>query len=73
MQILYYLLISISLQYSNLYHQNEITAILEKEENVSETKGSFFRVGNHKDVPDSSYPPEVMYSVVKKPKKSKSR
>ena len=67
------LLISISLQYSNLYHQNEITAILEKEESVSESKGSFLRVRNQKDVLDSSFPPEVMYSVVKKPKKSKSR
>lgn len=45
----------------------------EENENVSETKGSFFKVRNHKDVPDCSYPPEVMYSVVKKPKKSKSR
>ena len=68
-----YLLISISLQYSNLYHQNEITAILEKEETVGETKGPFSRVRHKKDVPDCSYPPEVMYSVVKKPKKSKSR
>ena len=67
------LLISISLQYSNLYHQNEITAILEKEESVSGSKGSFLRVRNQKDVLDSSFPPEVMYSVVKKPKKSKSR
>ena len=46
---------------------------MEKEEKVSETKGSLLRVRDHKDVPDCSYPPEVMYSVVKKPKKSKSR
>ena len=63
------------MQYSNLYHQNEITAILDKDETVSDTKAiaCSLRVRSKKDGPESSFPPEVMYSVVKKPKKSKSR
>ena len=63
-----------SLQYSNLYHQNEINEKLDinlyqqkqhKGEDVSKCDG--------KEHQQLTFNPEVMYSVIKKPKKSKSR
>ena len=64
----YLLIISILLQYSNLYHQNEINKNLEKMK--TEPQGSF-RVRNPKERDKDAV--DVMYSVIKKPKKSKSR
>ena len=54
-----------SLQYSNLYHQNEIN---------EKSDINLFQQKKGVDGKDHlSFNPEVMYSVVKKPKKSKSR
>ena len=63
-----------SLQYSNLYHQNEINEKLDINlyQQKQQTGGDVSRCDG-KDHQQLTFNPEVMYSVIKKPKKSKSR